>query len=120
MAITGTHLVIHSAEPEKLRNLLARLMPGPGVDADGSGWMVYPAPPAEIAVHPGQRPRHEITFMCDDLTATMAQLSDVGPSDEGVVFDGDPLTEEWGTYVTMVLPGDVRVLLYEPRHATPG
>jgi hypothetical protein len=37
---------------------------------------------------------------------------------KGVQFDGTPEDQGFGTVVTMVLPGGVRVLLYQPRHAT--
>jgi hypothetical protein len=32
-------------------------------------------PPAEIALHPGDRPAHELSLMCNDLSATMVELS---------------------------------------------
>ena len=35
-----------------------------------------------------------------------------------ISFAGDPIDEGWGVAVKMILPGDVRVLLYEPRHNT--
>lgn len=51
--------------------------------------------------------------MCDDLDATMAELAS-----KGVVFEGDPQDQGFGRVATMVLPGDVKMLLYEPRHKT--
>lgn len=51
--------------------------------------------------------------MCDDIAATMAELGA-----KGVVFEGQPQQQAFGNVVTMVLPGDVKVLLYEPRHQT--
>ena len=36
----------------------------------------------------------------------------------GVTFRGEPEEQSWGTGVTMVLPGGVEMLLYEPRHPT--
>jgi hypothetical protein len=55
-----------------------------------------------------------LTFMCDDLAGTMAELAG-----KGIVFSGDPEDQRWGTSVTMVLPGKVDVMLYEPRHPSP-
>jgi len=49
--------------------------------------------------------------MCDDIRATMAEL---GAKD--VQFEGEPEDRGFGVVVTMLLPGDVKVLLYEPRH----
>ena len=51
--------------------------------------------------------------MGDDLSATMEELAA-----KGVAFEGEPQATGFGTTVTMVLPGDVKVMLYEPRHPT--
>ena len=66
-----------------------------------------------MGIHPAEAPAHEISFMCDDIAATMAELGA-----KGVVFEGQPQQQAFGNVVTMVLPGDVKVLLYEPRHQT--
>jgi hypothetical protein len=51
--------------------------------------------------------------VCDDLDATMDELRA-----KGVGFRGEPAVEPWGVWTTMVLPGSVQVMLYEPRHRT--
>jgi hypothetical protein len=51
--------------------------------------------------------------MCDDLGATMAELSA-----KGIAFRGEPRDEGWGVVVTMLLPGELELTLYEPRHPT--
>jgi hypothetical protein len=38
--------------------------------------------------------------------------------DKGIVFEGEPESQGFGIVVTMVLPGNVKVLLYQPRHPT--
>jgi hypothetical protein len=50
--------------------------------------------------------------MCDDIRATIAELRR-----RGVQIDGEPEDEGYGVTVMMTLPGDVQVMLYEPRHA---
>jgi hypothetical protein len=70
-------------------------------------------PPAELGVHPADAPSHQLSFMCDDIDATMADLAA-----KGIVFDGEPKMMGFGAGVNMVLPGNVEVLLYEPRHPT--
>lgn len=112
MSITGAHVVLYSSEAVELRRLLSEVFDWSSVDA-GDGWLIYALPPAEVAVHPADKPAHELTLMCDDLTATMRDLSE-----RGVLFDGEPQDEGWGVVVPMVLPGDLRMLLYEPRHPT--
>ena len=110
MAITGAHALLYSPEPDALRATLADVFGWRSVDA-GGGWLIFQLPPAEVAVHPGDRPTHELTLMCDDLEATMAELKG-----KGVEFKGDVHEERWGVVVTMVLPGGLDVLLYQPRH----
>lgn len=114
MAITGVHALLYTAQPEALRSLLVDVL-GLGHVDDGqdAGWLIFKLPPAELGVHPSDGPAHEISLMCDDLHVTVADLAA-----KGVVFDGDPTDEGWGVAVRMVLPGDVRMLLYQPRHHT--
>ena len=114
MAITGVHTLLYSSQPEELRRLLVDVV-GLGHVDDGqdAGWLIFKLPPAELGVHPGDGGAHEISLMCDDLTATMAELRD-----RGVAFEGEPTDEGWGIAVKMQLPGGVEMLLYEPRHRT--
>jgi hypothetical protein len=65
-------------------------------------------------VHPSEgATKHELAFMCDDVRATVAELSA-----RGVEFRAEPEDLGFGTGLTMLLPGGVEVLLYEPRHPT--
>jgi catechol 2,3-dioxygenase-like lactoylglutathione lyase family enzyme len=112
MAITGTHALLYTSEPEALRACLRDVFGWKHVDAH-DGWLIFALPPAELGVHPADQPAHELSFMCDDITATMAELRD-----KGIVFEGEPESQGFGVVVTMVLPGDVKVLLYQPRHPT--
>lgn len=118
MAIIGAHMLLYSSETEALRALLQNTFGFPSVDA-GGGWLIFALPPSELGVHPGEGPafesgrRHEISFMCDDIHRTVAELRA-----KGVRFEGEPTRESYGVVITMILPGEVRVLLYQPRHAT--
>ena len=51
--------------------------------------------------------------MCDDIGATASELRA-----RGIEFDGEPVDQGRGITATIVLPGDTRLLLYEPRHQT--
>jgi hypothetical protein len=112
MAITGIHGLFYSSMPEALRSTLRDVMGWDYVDA-GDGWLIFRLPPAELGVHPGESPHHELSFMCDDLEGTMAELRI-----KGVEVHGDVENRGFGRTVTLVLPGDVEVLLYEPNHRT--
>jgi hypothetical protein len=112
MAITGAHALLYTSEPEALRVVLRDVIGWKYVDAH-DGWLIFALPPAELGVHPADTPSHELTLMCDDLEATIAELSS-----KGIEFKGKPEDQGFGIVITMVLPGDVEVLLYEPRHTT--
>jgi len=117
MAIHGAHMLLYTSEPEALRAMLRDVFGWRYVDA-GEGWLIFALPPAELGVHPAEGPtyeagvRHQITFMCDDIGATIAELRA-----KGVVIKGEPQDEGFGVTVMLGLPGGVEVMLYEPRHA---
>lgn len=112
MAITGAHVLLYTSQPEELRAVLRDVFGWKHVDAH-DGWLIFALPPAELGVHPAESPSHELTLMCDDLDATVADLRA-----KGIEFRGEPEDQGFGIVMTLVLPGDVEVLLYEPRHKT--
>ena len=113
MAITGAHVLLYTPEAEALRAMLRDVLGWPRVDA-GDGWLIFKLPPAEIGVHPsGGETQHELSLMCDDIEATVAELRA-----KGVEVRGEPEDRGFGVGVRIVLPGGVEVLLYEPRHET--
>jgi hypothetical protein len=112
MAITGAHVLLYTSEPEQLRAVLRDVIGWKCVDAH-DGWLIFALPPAEIGVHPAEAQSHELTLMCDDLDATVDELRA-----KGIEFRGEPEDQGFGIVTTMVLPGGVDVLLYEPRHPT--
>ena len=113
MAITGVHALIYTSEPEAVRAVLRDVFGWEHVDA-GEGWLIFALPPAEVGVHPEERVvTRDLSLMCDDIRATMAELQA-----KGIEFDGEPADEGWGIGATMRLPGGAELLLYEPRHPT--
>lgn len=111
--INGGHVIIYSRDAEADRAFFRDVLEYPHVDA-GGGWLIFKLPPAEIAVHPvdGEGAQaHEFYFMCDDVEATVAQLTA-----RGVEFT-QPVTDAgWGRLTRFRLPGGGEVGMYEPRH----
>ena len=118
MAITGVHALLYTSEPEAVRRVLSGPLGWSHVDA-GEGWLVFALPPAEVGVHPIEGPTpeggtgHELTLMCDDIGATIAELRA-----KGLEVRGEPADRGWGVTSTLVLPGGLELMLYEPRHPT--
>ena len=116
MAIIGAHVLLYTPEPEALRATLRDVFGWKHVDA-GDGWLIFALPPAELGVHPAEGPtyeagtRHQLSLMCDDIGATVRELRE-----KGIEVRGEPEDEGWGITTTIILPGGVQVLLYEPRH----
>jgi catechol 2,3-dioxygenase-like lactoylglutathione lyase family enzyme len=110
MAIIASHALLYSSEPEALRATLRDVFGFDHVDA-GGGWLIFALPPAELGVHPGDAPSHALSFMCDDIVATIADLRA-----KGIEFSGEPQEQRFGIVTEMILPGDVRVQLYQPHH----
>ena len=111
--ITGAHVILFSPAAHEVRAFLGDKLGFAGVDA-GGGWTIFALPPAELAVHPDDGPRHELYLMCDGLEATVAELTGAG------VRVVAPISEQaWGRLTRLALPDGSELGLYEPRHARP-
>jgi catechol 2,3-dioxygenase-like lactoylglutathione lyase family enzyme len=78
--ITGLHALINANDADKVRAFFRDVLKLPFVDA-GHGWLIFAAPPAELAVHSADTeagPSHHLYLMCDDLKATMKDLASKG------------------------------------------
>jgi len=116
MAIIGTHAILYTSEPDDVRAIFRDVFGFEFVDA-GHDWLIFALPPAELGIHPGDGPtfdagvRHQLSFMCDDLDATIAELRA-----KGVEVQDEIQNAGWGMTTTIVLPGGLDVMLYQPRH----
>jgi catechol 2,3-dioxygenase-like lactoylglutathione lyase family enzyme len=112
--IQGLHAIIYSKDADKVRAFLRDVLGLKSVDA-GHGWLIFAAPPAELAAHPveaDEKPHHELYLMSDDLKATMAELSAKG------VTCGEITEARWGSITSIHLPGGGELGLYQPKHPT--
>src|SRR4030095_2041690 len=104
------HAIMYSKKAEANRAFFRDVLGFPSVDA-GHGWLIFAAPPAEIAVHPAEdREYHELYLMCDDIEATVAELGQQG------VKAGAMQDRPWGRSTQISLPSGEELGLYEPRH----
>ncbi len=109
--ITGAHAILYSSDAEADRVFLRDLLGRPAVDA-GGGWLIMALPPAEIAVHPTEAaPRQELYLMCDDIEATVKEITARGVTVEGAISD-----QGWGLLATVRLPSGGPLGVYQPRH----
>ncbi|MFJ9179853.1 VOC family protein [Streptomyces sp. NPDC102360] len=112
--ITGAHTILYSSDADADRAFLRDVLGFPYVDA-GGGWLIFAAPPAEIAVHPTEgAPKHELMLMCDDVERTIAELTQ-----KGVEFTTPVQDLRWGRLTSLRLPSGTDLALYEPLHSSP-
>ena len=111
MPVMGAHVLLFTPEAERVRAALRDVLGWKFVEST-PGWLIFALPPAELGVHPSDgETRHELWLICDDLTTTVAELRE-----RGIEFRGEPEEEAFGTWIRMVLPGELEVPLYEPKH----
>jgi predicted enzyme related to lactoylglutathione lyase len=112
--IKGVHALLYTPQTEAVRAFLRDVLGWGHVD-DGNGWLIFALPPAELGVHPTEgKPAAELYLMCDDIEATVAELTA-----KGVEFT-EPITDAgWGLLTRFRIAEGETMPLYEPRHASP-
>ena len=87
MAIVGAHVLLYTRVADRLRETLRDVLGWDSVEGHDppDGWLIFKLPPADLGVHPGETPHHEVTLMCDDLSSTVAELGE-----KGIEFRGEP------------------------------
>ncbi len=117
--ITGFHTIIYSDDAPTTRAFFRDVLEWPFLDAH-DGWLIFKAPPAEMGVHPtagpqgeqwAEVPHHQLSLMCDDLQATIAELRA-----KGVEVDGEIEDQGFGLVCSIVVPAAGSLMLYQPRH----
>ena len=136
--ITAIHTLVYSDDPTATRAFFKDVLQWPFVsegehgDAgagtgtggqDPAEWLIFATGPSELGVHPtvwerdGESHRspthHAIAVMCDDLDATVADLSA-----RGAEFADEATEMGFGRGITLQVPGADDMLLYQPHHAT--
>jgi catechol 2,3-dioxygenase-like lactoylglutathione lyase family enzyme len=118
--IRGVHTMFYSSEPEALRAFLRDKLGFPASDV-GGGWLIFDLPEAEMGCHPadpehgGPSGKHDISFYCDDIGKTVAELKS-----RGVEFTEPVADQGYGLVTQFKAPGNLVLRLYQPRYSKQG
>lgn len=115
--IRGVHTMFYSSQAEELRAFFRDKLGFPFTDV-GGGWLIFDLPAGDLGVHPVDDPQsapagtHNISFFCDDIHGTVAELKA-----RGVEFSADVVDHGYGFVTYFKIPGDFEVQLYQPKYA---
>jgi len=114
--IKGVHTMFYSSRAEELRAFIRDKLGFPFTDV-GEGWLIFDLPEAEMGCHPADPAEgapagtHDISFYCDDIQNTVAELKQ-----RGVEFTDQISDQGYGLVTHFKMPGGVEVSLYQPRY----
>ena len=121
--ITALHSLVYADDPSAARDFFRDELRYPATDI-GRGWLIFRTGPSELGVHPSAwehggdsgstDQRFDLSLVCDDLPATMAELEE-----RGAEFEGEVTEESWGMTVQLRVPGAGTVTLFQPRYEPP-
>lgn len=120
--IVGSHILLHSRDPEADRAFFRDVLDFPFLDV-GEGWLIFALPPAEAAFHPIDQAFTQpharqalqgavLYLMCDDVKAWAESMRKKNVQCSEFQEAG------WGTSTTIPLPSGAGIGLYQPRHKT--
>ncbi|HVK39487.1 MAG TPA: VOC family protein [Candidatus Kapabacteria bacterium] len=120
--IKGVHTMFYTSKAEELRAFLRDKLGFPAVDV-GEGWLIFALPEADMGCHPSDAAgingapsgTHAISFYCDDIHTTMAELKE-----KGVEFTREVENFGYGLVTAFKVPGDFEVELYQPLYSKSG
>ncbi len=115
--IKGVHTMFYSSQPQELRAFIRDKLRFPCTDV-GEGWLIFDLPEADMGCHPTDAANgppsgaHYISFYCDDIRKTVAELKG-----RGVEFTDGIADAGYGLHTHFRMPGGVQVELYQPHYA---
>ncbi len=115
--IRGVHTMFYSSEPDALRAFIRDKLGFPCTDV-GEGWLIFDLPEADMGCHPADEAdgapsgTPHISFYCDDIRETVAELKA-----RGVEFTDEVADHGYGLVTHFKMPGDFAVQLYQPLYA---
>jgi hypothetical protein len=113
--IRGVHTMFYSSKADELRAFVRDKLKFPAFDV-GGGWLIFDLPEADMGVHPAdpayehaKAGTHSISFYCDNVKSTVAEMKS-----RGVEFIDDIQDHGYGLVTNFRMPGGVVVQLYQP------
>ena len=114
--IKGVHTMFYSSDAEATRAFIRDKL-GFACRDVGDGWLIFDLPEADMGCHPVVDAKgkdsgtQEISFYCDDIHATVEELSE-----KGVEFT-EPVTDQgFGLVTRFAVPGGFTLELYQPHY----
>ncbi len=109
--IKGMHAMFYTPHAEETRAFFRDKIGFPFTDV-GEGWLIFDAPEADLGVHPSDgSTAHEISFYCEDIEATVAELTE-----RDVEFSRPIEDHGYGLVTYFRIPGGQEVQLYQPHY----
>src|SRR5262245_56555631 len=115
--IRGVHTMFYSSQAAEFRAFLRDKIGFSATDV-GDGWLIFDLPEADMGCHPtveADSPPSgtcDLSFYCDDIETTVAELKA-----KGVEFTQDVTNAGFGLITFMKVPGDFKVMLYQPLYS---
>lgn len=115
--IRGVHTMFYTSEPDALRAFFRDKLGFPATDL-GGGWLIFDMPEADLGCHPADEEdgavsgTPNISFYCDDIGKTVAELKA-----RGVEFTGPVEDHGYGLVTHFRAPGGFAIQLYQPLYA---
>jgi len=113
--IKGVHAMFYSSKADELREFIKDKLRLPYTDV-GHGWLIFDLAEGDVGCHPTEGSpasgTHDVSFYCDDLEKTVAELKA-----NGVTFDDEIADHGYGFVTHLTMPGGVRVQIYQPKYA---
>lgn len=112
--IRGMHGLLYSSDAGATRDFIKNKLRF-GFTDTGDGWLIFDVPEGDLGVHPtehgGKAGDHDLSFYCDDIHGTVADLRA-----RGVEFTQEVAEHGYGLVTHFTIPGGITVQLYEPRY----
>ena len=121
--ITAVHTLVYCEDAAAARAFFRDVLQLPCADT-GGGWLIFKTGPSELGLHParweyagqsgGTDQRFDLSLMCDDLAATVAELRS-----RGATVADEVVEQAWGHTVQLDVPGAGALTLFEPTYEPP-